>query len=411
MRRFSWWLPAALIAQAILFSGCSGSGGDDDDRNAADFSDDDAGDDDDAAADDDADDDDDDAADDDDDAVDDDVDDDGDDDAADDDDTETDDDADDDTMIDDDTDDDAVDDDADDDTEPFGTAPQLRVTMRLLSAADPDLEYWDEWAGTTWNPEWERFAMWAGWYDADGDLAGGSLFVRMDGQEAVEFPLPNNLPQQGGWNLRKVGVEFTGDLALPGTYTGRMWVRDRGHNDSPPKPISYTVGETQYGIGAPFTNFTLRGFHRTAADESTGEFSDYTLSDYAGRIILIDSFAGWCPPCDDEAGELDSLANLYPDDLTIFSLMYENYGGGAPSDQNLEDWTLYHYGTASEGVRAVPLEGVILNDGGTNYAMPYWLANYVPDNFVLDRNHVVRFKMSGWSRTQVLSVINHLRTE
>ena len=61
--------------------------------------------------------------------------------------------------------------------------------------------------------------------------------------------------------------------------------------------------------------------------------------------------------------------------------------------------------------RAAQLTGLILNDDNATVAEPFWLANYVPDNFVLDATGVVRFKMSGFNKTRIQNVINALLAE
>jgi len=44
---------------------------------------------------------------------------------------------------------------------------------------------------------------------------------------------------------------------------------------------------------------------------------------YAGKVILIDFFATWCPPCRAVMPHMVSLQNKYTDKIQIFSILME----------------------------------------------------------------------------------------
>lgn len=44
------------------------------------------------------------------------------------------------------------------------------------------------------------------------------------------------------------------------------------------------------------------------------------LSDYKGKIVLINFWATWCPPCDREMPHLEKLYNEYKDELVILAV-------------------------------------------------------------------------------------------
>jgi peroxiredoxin len=60
------------------------------------------------------------------------------------------------------------------------------------------------------------------------------------------------------------------------------------------------------------------GFEMT--DVRTGE--TFTINDFAGKVVLVETMAMWCPNCAVQANEVRKLHNLleHPDDLVSISL-------------------------------------------------------------------------------------------
>ncbi len=52
--------------------------------------------------------------------------------------------------------------------------------------------------------------------------------------------------------------------------------------------------------------------------------SDGLLLKGAKKLLLIDIFATWCPPCIDEIGALNSLAKKYPNKLIVVGVSVED---------------------------------------------------------------------------------------
>jgi|SRR3972149_8842375 len=48
------------------------------------------------------------------------------------------------------------------------------------------------------------------------------------------------------------------------------------------------------------------------------------LSDYKGKVVILDFWATWCPPCRKGIPDLISLKNLYKDDLVIIGVTVDD---------------------------------------------------------------------------------------
>jgi cytochrome c biogenesis protein CcmG, thiol:disulfide interchange protein DsbE len=72
-------------------------------------------------------------------------------------------------------------------------------------------------------------------------------------------------------------------------------------------PISVSDIKTDKEV-AP--NFSMRDIHNKA----------YELTDFKGRIIIINFWASWCAPCVIEFPQLLDMARAYPDDVTLLTI-------------------------------------------------------------------------------------------
>jgi len=64
------------------------------------------------------------------------------------------------------------------------------------------------------------------------------------------------------------------------------------------------------------------------------ELDGFVLENAKGKVILLDIFATWCPPCQAEASHLSSLQEKYKDNLVVIGITIED---GIP-DQKLQDF-------------------------------------------------------------------------
>lgn len=53
------------------------------------------------------------------------------------------------------------------------------------------------------------------------------------------------------------------------------------------------------------------------------------LSDYQGKIRIVDFWATWCPPCKDEIPHFIELAQAYPKEMVIIGISLDREGASA----------------------------------------------------------------------------------
>jgi thiol-disulfide isomerase/thioredoxin len=108
-----------------------------------------------------------------------------------------------------------------------------------------------------------------------------------------------------------------------------------------------------------------------------------TLSDYSGRIVLVDVWGTWCPPCMAAIPDLVKLQANYEQDLSVVGINIENAGDLA---------------TAQDIVRQV------VRDKSINYTclignqeLIAGIPEFVgfPTTLFVDRTGKVRLKLTG----------------
>ena len=107
--------------------------------------------------------------------------------------------------------------------------------------------------------------------------------------------------------------------------------------------------------------------------------SEHTLSEYAGRGVVLNLWATWCVPCVAEMAALDDLARQAPDGIAVLALSSDR--GGAPAVQRFY---------AERGIRTLP---VLLDPRGA--AARALGARGIPTTVLVDRAGQERARMEG----------------
>ena len=153
------------------------------------------------------------------------------------------------------------------------------------------------------------------------------------------------------------------------------------------------------------------GFPTTAQGTAVGDTSPdiqlvdennvvHCLRDYTGEVVLINTGAGWCPPCRDEAPLIENAYKTYhAQGFEVFMGMLDDYtnNGTMPDPSTfLKQWEKA-YGLTF--LAYADPQGKIFNDYDQGQ-------NAIPASAIVDRDHVVRFlQVGGLTSSQLNTTI------
>lgn len=121
-------------------------------------------------------------------------------------------------------------------------------------------------------------------------------------------------------------------------------------------------------VGEPAPDFTLVDM----------KGKSWTLSDLKGRVVFINFWATWCPPCREEMPSMQQLYDLLPkDQFTMLAVL------------NKDDPLL-----AVSFAEKLGLTMPILNDRANVAGQKYGLTG-LPETYVVDKQGVLREKFIG----------------
>ncbi len=128
--------------------------------------------------------------------------------------------------------------------------------------------------------------------------------------------------------------------------------------------------------------------------------------DYAGQVVMINSAAGWCPPCQDETPGIQRVYDEFKNQgfIVLMAMMDDYTANGTFTNADFfSDWQTT-YGIT------FPL---LKDDGGVVYDtyVPASDPNYgyIPASIFLDRDQVVRNRtIGGMTETSLRSRISNM---
>lgn len=113
-----------------------------------------------------------------------------------------------------------------------------------------------------------------------------------------------------------------------------------------------------------------------------GAGAEVSLDDFAGRVVFLDFWASWCPPCKEEMPELKKLAARYsPEDLVVVAANIDKARSNA-------DRFLSTLGPLPEGM-------VVLYDPAGDVIADF-RARAMPTSFIIDGSGTIRYVHFGF---------------
>lgn len=130
------------------------------------------------------------------------------------------------------------------------------------------------------------------------------------------------------------------------------------------------------------------------------------LSDHKGKIIIMNFWASWCPPCVAEFPQLLNLAALYPDDVVLLALSSDH-------DRAMMDRFLARL-LRENGKTATAPNVVLAWDKDQSITLPVYGTARLPETIVIDKAMIMREKVAGaieWDGPDVQARIGALIRE
>ena len=143
-------------------------------------------------------------------------------------------------------------------------------------------------------------------------------------------------------------------------------------------------------MAGPAPDFTLTLFE--GYDGGLG-IPVVTLSDLRGRVVVLNFWASWCVPCEEEAPDLEAAWRAYQDRGVVFL--------GVDWSDNEAD--------ALDYLQRFDITYANGPDLGSRISQPVYRIQGVPETFIIDPNgNVVFFKSSPITRQELAAEIEKL---
>lgn len=187
------------------------------------------------------------------------------------------------------------------------------------------------------------------------------------------------VPEQHGISTREI-LYAIGGLALGLLVLGGIWLRAARSGDSFP-----AMNEVQPYAAPALTAPTLDG-------------SSISLSDFNGKVVLLNFWASWCQPCKEETPDLEATYRRLEDQgLVIIGIDLLN------TEPGLQD--------VQEFVKQYGVTYPIALDEQGDISRAYAISP-LPTSYFIDRQGQVRYiRVGTMNKTEIERVFEKLRVE
>ncbi len=135
-------------------------------------------------------------------------------------------------------------------------------------------------------------------------------------------------------------------------------------------------------IGLPAPDFSIQDSSRTVS-----------LHDFHGKVVVLNFWATWCPPCVEEMPSLVQMQRQMGDKITVLAVS---------TDEDAEAYRRF--------IRERNIQLLTVRDAAQKSNALYGTIKF-PETYVIDRNGVVRRKFIGpveWTKPEIISYLTKL---
>lgn len=118
------------------------------------------------------------------------------------------------------------------------------------------------------------------------------------------------------------------------------------------------------------------------------------LSDYKGKIVILDFWATWCGPCKRSFPAMKKAVDLYKNDNEVQFLFIHTWERGSVEDAYKDAKAYLADNDYSDFKLLMDTKDP---ETRSNKAISAYKVNGIPAKFIIDKNGVIRFKVSGFS--------------
>ena len=137
----------------------------------------------------------------------------------------------------------------------------------------------------------------------------------------------------------------------------------------------------------------------TAADFTINDVDDnaFSLSNFNGKVIVLNFFATWCAPCQVEMPQIE--ANIWQtyqkQDVIVI---------GVDLQEELGRVKLFQINNNLSFLIGIDKSGEVFQSFASE-------ANAIPYNVIIDQNMKIRYSRPGYNQTEMITVIDELLAE
>lgn len=163
----------------------------------------------------------------------------------------------------------------------------------------------------------------------------------------------------------------------------------------------FVLSSVFYSIGTPIENnssFQLppgtaaTNFHLTDILSN----QTFSLTDFHGKVVIIDLFTTWCPPCRVSIPKMKDIYNCYSiDELTIISVDIDRTENESLVRDFINEFEMDWY-------VALDNNSIVDNTYGSGY---------VPTMYIIDQNQTIVYSEIGFHFSNIIDTLNDLSLE